>query len=281
MIENSSNDSRSLLVIGHPGHELRVYGWVAQAQPRVCILTDGSGSDGVPRIEHTLSVLRELGAETTPICGELSDRRIYEHVLKQETAAFEMLGRRLAQLIVEEEIDTVVSDGIEGYNPTHDLCELLTRAAVAMARPLQRRPCDHYTIPLMGDPRKPTRAQAPEVCEVELGEALFQRKLDATLAYAEMGGPTLKQEVEMTIRNFGERAFAREYLFGTTPGDRWELPFERKKPFYETYGEQQVAAGRYQFVIRFHEHFLPIARRLSLLASRPLEQSGEHVACAS
>ena len=40
----------NLLVIAHPGHELRLYGWIAQTKPLVCILTDGSGSDDQPRL---------------------------------------------------------------------------------------------------------------------------------------------------------------------------------------------------------------------------------------
>jgi hypothetical protein len=242
-------------------------------------LTDGSGSDGAPRIGHTLATLKELGATRTPICGELSDRRVYEHILRQESAPLEAIGRRLAQLILEEEIDTVVSDGFEGYNPVCDLCELLTRAAVATAANTGR-PCRHYTLPLMGDPRKPPGSHASEVREIELTPAVFQRKLQAMREYAESGGPTFKREIETAIRNFGQQAFAREYLFAATPQDRWELAFEQEKPFYETYGEQQVAAGRYQSVIRFHEHFLPIAKRLSML-SPSLAPIGKRAAFAS
>ena len=278
-METAGRATRYLLVIAHPGHELRVYGWVAQARPWVCILTDGSGSDGVPRIEHTLAILKALGASTTPICGEISDRRIYEYFLKQESAPLEAIGRRLAQLILEEEIDTVVSDGIEGYNPVYDLCDLLTRAAVATAANTGR-PCRHYTIPLMGDPRKPPHSPASEVREIDLSPALFQRKLQVIREYADLSGPAFKQEIEATIRNFGQQALAREYLFPATPQDRWELPFEQEKPFYETYGERQVAAGRYQSVIRFREHFLPIAKRLSML-SPALPRAGKRAAFAS
>lgn len=265
-MEDVGRATRYLLVIAHPGHELRVYGWAAQARPWVCILTDGSGSDRAPRIENTLATLKALGAKRTPICGELSDRRVYEYFVKQESAPLEAIGRRLAQLILEEEIDTVVSDGLEGYNPIYDLCYLLTRAAVATAANTGR-PCRHYTIPLMGDPRKPPRSHASEVREIDLSPAVFQRKLQAMREYAELGGPTFKREIEATIQNFGQQAFAREYLFAATPQDHWELPFEQEKPSYETYGEQQVAAGRYQSVIRFREHFLPIAKRLSMLSS--------------
>ncbi len=62
-------EGRSLLVMGHPGHELRLYGWVGLARPLVCILTDGSGSDGVPRLEKTLEILRATGCGRSGHCA--------------------------------------------------------------------------------------------------------------------------------------------------------------------------------------------------------------------
>ena len=44
---------RPLLFSAHPGHELRVYGWLKQTKPAVCFLTDGSGADGVSRASRT------------------------------------------------------------------------------------------------------------------------------------------------------------------------------------------------------------------------------------
>src|SRR5205823_13831699 len=124
----------------------------------------------------------------------------------------------------------------------------------------------------MGDPRKPAGFSRPQVEEVELSDGLFQAKRDTTLEYARHGGPTLQQEVEDTLRNFGEDAFRREPLFAAiTPGSGWERRFEHEKPFYETYGEKQVAAGRYNFVIRFREHVLPITTRLAVLAAPGVE----------
>ena len=37
------SEQRAVLVVAHPGHELRVHGWLELARPTVCILTDGSG----------------------------------------------------------------------------------------------------------------------------------------------------------------------------------------------------------------------------------------------
>jgi hypothetical protein len=275
-------EGRSLLVMGHPGHELRLYGWVGLARPLVCILTDGSGSDGIPRLEKTLEILRTLGAEIGPLCGELSDRQIYEKILHREHDLFDILCERLVRLILAQNINVVVSDAIEGYNPVHDLCEILVRTAVAIANDYNNAnngnkdshyPIQHYTILLMDDPRAgagleepgnhavPPRMIAHQT--IELTPSQFRQKLETMRDYAASAGGILQQEVDDAFLNYGEHAFAREYLFAAAePGQEPERGFSQLKPFYETYGEERVAAGHYQSVIRFREHVLPLVNRL-------------------
>jgi len=178
-------DHRSLLVISHPGHELRLYGWINQVQPLVCILTDGSGGDGKPRLDKTLDILHKLGGETGPIFGELSDRGIYGEILHHKFDLFDTLCERLAALIISHNIDTVVSDAMEGYNPTHDLCEVLVGAAVAIANGRRNGTARHYTFPLMGDPRRPPvggpggKTHCATTCHtIELTPLQFKHKLE-------------------------------------------------------------------------------------------------------
>lgn len=279
-----------MLVIAHPGHELRLYGWIAQTKPLVCILTDGSGSDDQPRLAATLNILQELGSEIGPVCGELSDRQIYRKMLHGEYDMFDDLCERLAALIAAQDIRTVVSDGIEGYNPTHDLCEVLVRTAVAITnnvtsttRTKDGKEClvRHYTIPLMGDPRptaQPAACRAEPAnppfqwgdgqCIIELNERELTHKLETMREYASQAGGILQQEVEDAFRSYGEDAFAREYLFASAaPGKEPERSFLQQKPFYESHGKQRVADGRYRDVIRFHEHVLPIMNWLSTKTS--------------
>src|SRR3954466_2589387 len=150
------NDIRSLLVIGHPGHELRAYGWIAETQPLVCVLTDGGGSNEASRLDHTARLLCGLGARVGPLFGELTDRAIYDLILRHDYAPFTELAQRLANLLVDASITTVVSDGIEGYNPTHDVCEVLTSTAIALAGVRSgHSSIRHSAFALTGDPRLP------------------------------------------------------------------------------------------------------------------------------
>src|SRR5262249_4575009 len=121
-----AGEGRNLLVVGHPGHELRAYGWIADTRPRVCILTNGGGSADASRLNDSVSLLSGRGAHIGPICGAWSDRSLYEIILAGECAHLVRSTEQLAELMIDDRIDTVVSDAIEGYNPTHDLCEVLT-----------------------------------------------------------------------------------------------------------------------------------------------------------
>jgi hypothetical protein len=259
-------NERSLLLIGHPGHELRVLGWLAQARPLVCILTDGSGSDNVPRLAESLAVLREMGAPTGAICGQFSDRRIYQHVLDGEQWVFTALRDRLTDLLVEGGFDTVVSDGIEGYNPTHDLCHALAGSAAVAAAMRRGSSVSHLCIPLMGDPGSFADGASPVLRQTVLDQDSFDRKMQIIHKYAQSSGPTLQREVQETLQKFGVDAFRHERLFdGARPSrSDWNARFVEEHPYYETYGRAQVAAGRYEFVISFQQHMRPLVDRLYL-----------------
>ncbi|HEX7680749.1 MAG TPA: hypothetical protein VF713_21620 [Thermoanaerobaculia bacterium] len=245
---------------------LRVYGWIAQAHPVVCILTDGSGGASSSRIKESTSLLRRLGAEIGPICGKFTDRQVYEHILEENPVVFEEVCDGLAQLMVESNIDEVISDAIEGYNPTHDLCEVLARNAAAIAASRSGRPIQHYTMPVTGDPRPRAGCGQADYKRIQLSTRQWREKLETARIYCVHAGPTLRRELGDMLQAYGEEAFAQEYLFpAVKPHEGPEGRFQHQKPYYESYGETQVAEGHYQFVIRFREHILPLTNRLDAL----------------
>ena len=95
-------EGRNLLVVGHPGHELRAYGWIADTRPRVCILTDGGGSSAnASRLSESVSLLSGLGAQIGPICGAWSDRSLYEIILAGECASLVRSAEQLAEVMID------------------------------------------------------------------------------------------------------------------------------------------------------------------------------------
>lgn len=245
---------RSALIIGHPGHELRVWGWMRATRPVVAILTDGSGRGSEGRLGLSREACRQASATISRHFGMTSDADVYRAILNRDTAFFLNMAHLLATLLVEREIDWVAGDAMEGYNPTHDLCHLLINRAVRLTA--STRTIATYTFDLVGAESQPP--PDAHVVEIDLPPKDLALKVDEARKYATSAGGTLLGEVESLLRGKNTAAFARERLVATDVWREIEPPPDYR-PFYEIYGEQQVAAGRYAFPIRFREHLWPIA----------------------
>src|SRR5215831_20493662 len=117
--------ARAVLVVGHPGHELRVYGWLTKVRPVVHVLTDGSGGEGTSRLASTTALLEEVGASRGSIYGRMTDREIYAAMLAGDHGCFIALAEELAVTLVNTGADLVAGDAIEGFNPSHDVCRYI------------------------------------------------------------------------------------------------------------------------------------------------------------
>jgi hypothetical protein len=97
-----------------------------------------------------------------------------------------------------------------------------------------------------------------------LGDDLLRRKLQAAHDYLE-----LQEEVRRGIAQRGREYFQVECLRKMAKPDA--ISSLGEKPFYEICGEQRVAGGAYESVIRYREHVLPImqALREHALAAKP------------
>jgi hypothetical protein len=250
----------AMLVVGHPGHELRVHGWLESARPVAMVLTDGSGHHGRSRLGSTTTVLTDAGATAGSIFGRLSDAALYRAVLDRDTALFVGLVEELAGAIVQHRVTVVAGDDAEGYNPTHDVCRLIIDAAVALARWSQPEPISNLAFMLMDRPGQVGHGPAPRA-QVVLDAAALERKMAAALRYPEMAG-----EVAYARKTWGDEAFRVEAFRRVSDGELW-APGDAP-PFYEQYGRQQVQAGKYAEVIRYDEHIRPLAHALSARALR-------------
>ena len=255
-----SQQQRAILVIAHPGHELRVHGWLEATRPAVWILTDGSGHTGRSRIDSTTRVLEPAGAAPGSVYGFMSDADLYDALLSFNHQPFIDLVDKLAATIQHEQVDCVAGDAEEGYNPGHDTCRLIINAAVKLAKHKSRKPIRNYDFTLVGAPD-----QCPaELCDrslwLNLDDEAFARKLSAARNYAELQG-----EVETALN--GANRFRIECL---RPVNTHALALESLKdpPYYEQYGEKQVKSGYYKQVLRYNEHMLPLARALDSYVER-------------
>jgi len=280
MIECPSHSARAALVVAHPGHELRVYGWLEATRPRVFVLTDGSGRSTRSRIASTDDVLAGAGATRGDIYARLTDTDFYTAILDHEFDLFKRLADELADELIREKILCVAGDAVEGYNPAHDVCRLIINAAVEMASRALGERVANFEFTLVGRPDECREDERASALWLQLDDAAFARKLTAARNY-----PELAAEVEAALSgaaSVGLRAHPdlaassglnRVAVADTSAsGETFRVECLRPArefgqefgvvPFYEQYGERQVAAGYYTRVLRYHEHMLPLAEAL-------------------
>ena len=243
------------MVIAHPGHELRVYHWLSLACPSVFILTDGSGNSGESRLHSTTNILEQINASCGCIYGSLTDVEIYSALMTHDFDLFLGLTQDLAAALVREEIDYVVGDAIEGYNPSHDVCRYIINAAVEIAGRSKGRVISNFDILLTSEPGDYARETLDGAFWLDLDSDALRRKLAVALGYSELAA-----EVQSVLESSGVAGLKTECLRRASNcfiDDEFV-----QTPYYELYGEQQVAAGHYKHVLRYREHVLPVARAL-------------------
>ncbi len=240
------------LIVGHPGHELRVHGWLSQVRPVTFVLTTGSGATGFGRSASTELVLRETGVAVGNGFAPLDDGAAYAAILRGDAGVFVGIADAIARQLSERGITLVAGDAWEGYNPVHDVCRLVIDAAVIRTG----RTIENWSFPL--DARPDTDTGGPRLV---LDDAAFEQKMAAADRYRE-----LAPDVAAAIRDFGREAFRTEAFTRVTAPHWDDARFDAEKPFYETHGEKRVLEGKYRFVIRFREHIRPIAEALRAFA---------------
>jgi hypothetical protein len=242
------------LIIGHPGHELRIHHWVETARPLTFVLTDGSGRGQQSRLPSTVNVLQRAGAKPASIFGRWTDAQAYEILLSGNLGALAGLTRELGQALVANEIQAVVADAMEGFNPTHDLCRYMTNAAVLIAHRDTGRKIANFDFVLVAPPDTALESNRNQCIRLQLDPAALTRKRVAAENY-----PELKEEIDAAISKFGLEIFATELLRPVAAD--LSAGFEGR-PFYETHGENRVKEGHYDQVVRYREHFRPLMQAL-------------------
>jgi hypothetical protein len=242
-------------VVAHPGHELRVHHWLELARPTVWVLTDGSGHGDRGRVASSAAVVERAGALPGGFFGGLADRDAYRLLLDGDATPWLELVDRLAGSLLERGTGYVVADAVEGFNPVHDLCRVIADRAVALAEQ-GGATIARYGFPLEAGPAAPLPGLLADAEVIELDDQAIGRKLAAARGYREMAN-----EVDRTLAAHGSEVFRRELLRLVDPAAapaRW-FP---GPPYYEEYGTLQVERGFYERVVRFREHFLPVAEAI-------------------
>ena len=262
-------DSDNLLFVSHPGHELFAYGWLAQTGASLCVLTDGSGHEHLPRVQETVRVIDLAEAKRGCLWGTVADQCLYESFLEQEADQFVSGTLQLAETLVEKRVKTFICDALEFQILAHDLAYVMAETAVAIAESRGHR-VEFYQLPIYKIEEAVGREGS---LRVRLDEATLEDKMRATKCYKSV---VLQGEIDHFIKARGRDSFALETFI---PAVSSLKAFETiEKPQWESHGEAMQDAGRYKEVIRLREHFLPMMEKIWALArdgERVVIESGE------
>ncbi len=247
------------LLVSHPGHEVRIFGFVERLRPLALIVTDGSGRAAAPRTATSAQALALLGAKRSPIFGRVRDRELYAAVRRGDAGLFTGLAEETARTLADHDVGLLVSDAPEHTILAHDLTAAVADAAAALAGRLRGRAIAHYDFALHGAPDDCPAALRPRALRLELDRAGLARKQRFAARYREIAHEVAE---DRTIHS--DAAFAVELL---RPVER---PFERVRPdhppAWQLHGKRLARDGVYPEALTFERHVAPIVGALHELA---------------
>jgi hypothetical protein len=245
-------DRASALVVAHPGHELRPFGWYEQTRPRLFVLTVGSRSGDTGRIASTRRLAEQVGASLGSLSGPFLDRHVYAAILSGDDALFRQWTLELADALVELGPGRVVIDDWQMYNVSHDLVHVMARVAVQRASATLGRTIEVVTYDVVPPAWAAALGRGRQAFRLDLDEATFTRKRGAAAAY-----PGVRDELEALRAVEADEARRVEVYRDVVPFEAlWPAP--DAVPPYERYGEQRVAAGIYRECIRWDDDVRPL-----------------------
>jgi hypothetical protein len=246
--------TKSALIIGHPGHELRAFKFLKDSKPDVYILTDGSGQNNDSRLHQSIKLIESLGATYKSTFNAFTDKELYTIILSGDLEKIKQLKKELLIFVKENEYDEIYGDALEGFNPTHDICRYLINGIVAeLEKSNSSKSILNYDFVLDQAPNMLSQKEHEHHLFFELSPLELNIKIKAGLNY-----PELKTEIEMAIKRFGINAFSRESYSRITDLNQISN-WVNALPYYEEIGRKRVASGAYKTCIEFEKHIKPIA----------------------
>ncbi len=250
---------KTLLFIGHPGHELLAYKFLQNHKPLVIFLTTGSGNTGNPRIEGSIELLESLGLKVFKPFEPFTDRQIYNLIMEWDFDEFAKVKSALKQFIEEHNVKRIVGDALEGFNPSHDLCRYLINGTVQdLASSSSLANYDFLQDEVF---KNADTLKNKDDIILKLDDQELQDKLSACRIYSQ-----LKFEVDRFFEQYGADFFRLEY-FRKITDTKHISTWEGEMPFYEIHGRKRVEEGIYKKALLFEDHMKPLAH--FLLRSTP------------
>jgi hypothetical protein len=241
-----------LLVVAHPGHELCLHAWTSAVRPQLVVLTTGSRSgNDRSRLESCLAQARGRGLVPTSLVGAFVDRELYQQVMEGRLVELLCWAASLREILFGEATQTVVVDAWQGYSVAHDVTHLLTHLAVAMAEAESGR--DIELLEFSPVPQDAWLRRIETECRRRVSLTPDQAAAKARDAWSH---EDLRGEIESLGFAAAPHLLGEEMLYACERD--WSAFAWGRKPYYETVGEERVAAGVYRQALT-QAHFRAVA----------------------
>ncbi|NUS22541.1 MAG: hypothetical protein HOQ25_22590 [Mesorhizobium sp.] len=234
---------QNVLILAHPGHELRIHHWLEISKPRVYLLTDGSGGRQSPRTEYSRHIVEAAGGTPGSVFGDIPDAAWYSALLADDQTFFLDVFARISADIDRTDEVQIVSDAVDGYNPVHDLAFVF---GSALNRLLQKTRKGHQQLCSAAVPNVPGTVRV----EIELDRTARARKKAAIEDYT-----PLADEARLILARDPD-CLSRERLITQDPD--WTV----QTPEWERIGRDRVSKGLYAHCITYENNVRPIVRLL-------------------
>jgi len=248
--------AKTLAIFSHPNHEMAIYGILRAIKPPVVFLTDGGGGE---RLSQTRLGLDAAGIHDAIFLGHSQDS-FYKAILRKDVTFFLEVAAQVAEILREKKPEQLLVDGVEYYNPIHDLALPISQVA--------RRIC--------GEPFRILAVPLVYQSAVGLHSLVFQRSLP--------GDRSIEQKVPLNAREgmikravlsdiytalmkmmgfpypIVDQACREEHV--VPAGDPLALPDIHCRIHYDDRGLAAKKAGLVPEAILYEAHYRPLVRDL-------------------
>jgi hypothetical protein len=249
---------RRLAVFSHPGHELAVFGFVQRVRPTLLYLTDGVGE---ARQAETRRGLESIGMAERMRFLSFGEDAFYAALLARDAGYFRRVADAVRAEIEAAQVEEVLCDAVEFYNPVHDMTLPLVLAALQ-----GRNDVAVFELPVVYQ-----RPEPGEVCEThrfpdpdgpgQVVLRLTDEELAAKLRARDDIYDRLRAQVPELVAVSAAQAAAEvvRRSDGSVP-----RPDASRVLRYERRGRLLQEQGAVEQVITYADHFAPIVSLLGL-----------------
>jgi hypothetical protein len=230
---------RRLVVIGHPNHELAIFGFVQRARPHLLFLTDGGGQE---RVDESRRALASIGALDRAKFLGWREQTLYEALLALDVDTLLQLVDAVRAELVALAPHHVICESVELYNPLHDLTLPIVRAAAAALPEI-----DIFEFPLIA--QEPSDGERYRMQRFAAGRPSIAFHLDAR-----------ELETKLHLRDHEYHSLRR------TTGSIIDVSPDCAGT--EVFARAADARGEIDRIVTFADHFRPAAAALAAAAAR-------------